>query len=82
MQMRGGSSFEVMPLLAYAIYATVGALYVYALVDCLRTPAARMRILPKAGWVVVMFLFPIAGAMAWRNLGTRPTPAEGRSSAA
>lgn len=29
-------------VLVYAIYVMVAALYVYALVDCIITPAARM----------------------------------------
>ncbi|MFF4901883.1 PLD nuclease N-terminal domain-containing protein [Streptomyces sp. NPDC001068] len=65
-------------LLVGAIYVMVGVLYIYALGDCVRTPAARMRMLPKAGWLIIMILFPILGAIAWRNLGKRAAPAEGR----
>ncbi|WP_445521224.1 PLD nuclease N-terminal domain-containing protein [Streptomyces sp. NEAU-174] len=64
--------------LVYTIYLIVGALYVYALVDCIRTPAPRIRLLPKAGWLIVMVLLPILGAIAWRNLGKRSTSAEDR----
>ncbi|MEU4091269.1 PLD nuclease N-terminal domain-containing protein [Streptomyces sp. NPDC026673] len=66
----------------YAIYVVVAALYVHALVDCVRTPAARVRMLPKAGWLVIMILFPVLGAIAWRSLGKRSAPVEGRPSAA
>ncbi|MDX2649689.1 PLD nuclease N-terminal domain-containing protein [Streptomyces sp. PA03-1a] len=66
----------------YAMYVIVAALYVYALVDCIRTPAARIRTLPKVGWLVIMVLFPIVGAIAWRNLGKRPAPVEVRPSTA
>ncbi|MFI8186883.1 PLD nuclease N-terminal domain-containing protein [Actinacidiphila glaucinigra] len=69
-------------VLVYAIYAIVAALYVYALVDCIRTPAAHIRMLPKIGWLVVMVLLPILGAIAWRNLGKRSAPVEGRPSTA
>ncbi|MET7308810.1 PLDc N-terminal domain-containing protein [Streptomyces sp. NPDC005571] len=68
--------------LVYAIYVIVAALYVYALVDCIRTPAARIRMLPKVGWLVIMGLFPILGAIGWRNLGKRSAPVEGRPSTA
>ncbi|POX62820.1 hypothetical protein C3492_14100 [Streptomyces sp. Ru62] len=64
--------------LVYAIYLMVAALYVYALVDCIRTPAPRIRILPKVGWLIIMVLFPILGAIAWRNLGRRSAYAEDR----
>ncbi|WP_326580443.1 PLD nuclease N-terminal domain-containing protein [Actinacidiphila glaucinigra] len=69
-------------VLVYAIYAIVAALYVYALVDCIKTPAAHIRMLPKIGWLVVMVLLPILGAIAWRNLGKRSAPVEGRPSTA
>ncbi|MFD5063077.1 PLDc N-terminal domain-containing protein [Streptomyces sp. NPDC058394] len=69
-------------VLVYAIYVIVAALYVYALVDCISTPAARIRMLPKVGWLVIMVLFPILGAIGWRNLGKRSAPVEGRPSTA
>ncbi|MGW9134489.1 hypothetical protein [Streptomyces sp. NPDC055681] len=40
-------------VLVYAIYAMAAALYVYALVDCIRTPAARIRMFPKVGWLAM-----------------------------
>ncbi|MFE0629283.1 PLD nuclease N-terminal domain-containing protein [Streptomyces sp. NPDC058864] len=68
------------PVLEYAMYALVAALYVYAVVDCVRTPDARIRMLPKTGWLVLMVLMPILGAIAWRNLGKRSLRAEGQPS--
>ncbi|MFF8830728.1 PLDc N-terminal domain-containing protein [Streptomyces sp. NPDC015131] len=59
-------------VLLVALYALVAALYLYALADCVRTPAPRVRVLPKAGWLVLMVLCPVLGAVAWRNLGKRP----------
>lgn len=67
-------------VLEYAIYAIIAVLYIYALVECIRTPEARIRILPKAGWLVIMVLTPLLGAIAWRNLGKRSLPVEGRPS--
>ncbi|MDX3263029.1 PLD nuclease N-terminal domain-containing protein [Streptomyces sp. MI02-2A] len=69
-------------LLVYATYLIVAVLYVYALVDCIRTPVSRIRMLPKAGWLIVMILFPVLGAIAWRNLGKRSAFAEDRTAAA
>ncbi|MEU9380724.1 PLD nuclease N-terminal domain-containing protein [Streptomyces sp. NPDC048279] len=69
-------------LLVGAIYVVVAVLYIYSLVDCVRTPAARIRMLPKAGWLIIMVLFPILGAIAWRNLGKRSAQAEGQPSTA
>ncbi|MEU7340211.1 PLD nuclease N-terminal domain-containing protein [Streptomyces sp. NPDC007074] len=60
----------------------VAALYAVALVDCIRTPAARMRLLPKVGWLAVLVLFPVLGAIGWRNLGKRSAPVKGRPSTA
>ncbi|MDX3073553.1 PLDc N-terminal domain-containing protein [Streptomyces sp. NPDC088354] len=68
-------------LLVYAIYLIVAALYVSAVVDCIRTPEARIRILPKAGWLAVLILFPVLGAVGWQNLGKRPAQAAGQPSA-
>ncbi|MDX2852343.1 PLDc N-terminal domain-containing protein [Streptomyces sp. PA03-3a] len=69
-------------VLVYAMYALVAALWVYALVDCIRTPAARIRVLPKIGWLLAMLLLPVLGAIAWRNVGKRSAPVEGRPSTA
>ncbi|WP_055588863.1 PLDc N-terminal domain-containing protein [Streptacidiphilus griseoplanus] len=69
-------------VLVFAIYVIVAGLYVYALVDCIRTPSARIRLLPKAGWLAIMVLFPILGAVFWRNLGKQSAPVEGRPSPA
>ncbi|HLT83019.1 MAG TPA: PLD nuclease N-terminal domain-containing protein [Phototrophicaceae bacterium] len=42
------------------------ALVVYALVDCVRSDDADMPVgLPKAVWVVLIVVFPGAGALAW-----------------
>ncbi|MFC9091097.1 PLDc N-terminal domain-containing protein [Streptomyces sp. NPDC057072] len=69
-------------LLVYAIYLIVAALYVFTLVDCIRTPVSRIRMMPKAGWLIIMVLFPVLGAIAWRNLGKRSAFAEDRMAAA
>lgn len=69
-------------LLVTVIYLIIAALYVYALVDCIRTPEAHMRFLPKVGWLIVLIMFPVLGAIGWRNLGKRSTRVEDQPSAA
>ncbi|MFE5143581.1 PLDc N-terminal domain-containing protein [Streptomyces fagopyri] len=69
-------------MLVYAIYVIVAVLYAYALVDCIRTPAGRMRLLPKVGWLAILVLFPVLGAIGWRNLGKQSAPVEARTSIA
>ncbi len=44
---------------------------IFALVDCARTEASRVRALPKAGWLAVILLFPVVGALLWLFLGKR-----------
>ena len=42
------------------------ALVVYALVDCVRSDDSDMPVgLPKAVWVILIIVFPGAGAVAW-----------------
>ncbi len=42
---------------------------VYALLDCLRTDATRVRVLPKSLWVVVIVLVILVGPLAWLATG-------------
>src|SRR5690625_7175888 len=42
------------------------ALVIYALVDCVRSDDEDMPVgLPKAIWVILIIVFPAAGAAAW-----------------
>ncbi|MFT4299233.1 MAG: PLDc N-terminal domain-containing protein [Aeromicrobium sp.] len=55
-----------------AILVAVGVvLVIYAFFDALATPSARIRLLPKALWVVVIVCLPVLGAVGWLLLGTR-----------
>ena len=47
-------------------------LTVYALIDCVQTPPAAVRSLPKAGWLVVILFVVAIGPITWLLLG-RPT---------
>ena len=44
-------------------------LTVYALIDCLQTPPAAVRSLPKAGWLVVIVFVVAVGPVAWLLVG-------------
>lgn len=63
-------------VLVIALYATVAALYLHTLVDCVRTPSSRMRFLPKTVWLLVLLWAPVLGGLTWLYLGRRPVSAE------
>lgn len=60
-------------------------LLVYALVDCIQTPAEAQRNLPKWAWIVLILVLPLIGSIAWlvagrpdrRRAGAVPWPATG-----
>ncbi|MCA0295408.1 MAG: PLD nuclease N-terminal domain-containing protein [Actinobacteria bacterium] len=57
-------------------------LLVFCLVDCILADQARVRNLPKWGWVVLMAVIPLIGCIAWLVAGRplrrpRPTPDAG-----
>lgn len=42
------------------------AIMVYALVDCVRTPESQAPSgVPKAGWILVIVVVPVLGAVGW-----------------
>jgi hypothetical protein len=64
------------------VYIAPLVLAVYALVDCIQTPDAEVRGLPKFGWIALIVLIWVVGPLAWliagRNRATRawlPFPA-------
>jgi hypothetical protein len=42
---------------------------VYSLIECARTSSADMRGLRKGGWIAVILLLPLLGALLWLFLG-------------
>ncbi|MBB6404817.1 PLD nuclease N-terminal domain-containing protein [Arthrobacter sp. AZCC_0090] len=52
--------------------------YVYGLVDVIRTDRRSTRGISKPAWIIVVILLPILGAILWFILGrpynSRPTP--------
>ena len=45
------------------------ALYIYFIIDVLRTPRGTTRNLPKWLWLVIVVLVPIIGGLLWWGLG-------------
>ena len=44
-------------------------LLVYALIDCIQTPEASVRNLPRWGWLILILLIPYVGPIAWLFAG-------------
>ena len=53
------------------LYGAVLVLSLYALIDCILTPGAETRTLPKWLWLVVVVIVPVLGPVGWL-LGGRP----------
>ncbi|MBT1001281.1 PLDc N-terminal domain-containing protein [Paenarthrobacter sp. DKR-5] len=45
------------------------ALFVYGLVDCIRTDHRDVRAISKTAWIVVMVVLPVLGAVMWLIFG-------------
>lgn len=45
------------------------ALWIWALIDVIRTPDEQQRSLPKPAWFFIVLLFSALGAMAWIAFG-------------
>jgi hypothetical protein len=52
---------------------------VYALIDCLRTPDAEVRNLPKLVWAAFIVIFWLLGAVAWLLFGRPRGGGSGRT---
>lgn len=52
------------------------AVYIYFVIDVLRTPRGETRSLPKFVWLLVVVLVPLLGGLLWLALG-RVWPAPG-----
>lgn len=52
------------------------ALYIYFILDVLRTPRGETRSLPKFVWLLLVILIPLLGGVIWLALG-RVWPAPG-----
>ncbi len=45
------------------------ALYIYFIIDVLRTPRGETRSLPKYVWLLLVVLIPLLGGLFWLALG-------------
>jgi hypothetical protein len=51
------------------------AVYVYTIVDAALRDRARVRLLPKPVWLLVVVLLPLLGSLLWFALGRGRGPA-------
>ncbi|KSU78594.1 Phospholipase_D-nuclease N-terminal [Pseudarthrobacter enclensis] len=61
-------------LLRVALAVAVLVIFVYGLVDVIRTDGRLTRGISKPAWIVVMIILPVLGAILWLLIG-RPRPA-------
>ena len=45
------------------------AVYIYFVIDVIRTPRGEVRSLPKVVWLLVVVFVPIVGGLLWLGLG-------------
>ena len=45
------------------------AVYIYFIIDVLRTPSGQTRSLPRFVWLLVVVLIPLLGGLLWLALG-------------
>ncbi|MFD3546184.1 PLD nuclease N-terminal domain-containing protein [Streptomyces sp. NPDC058655] len=53
------------------------ALTIYTFIDCLNTPEAEVKHLPKVVWVIIILLFSIVGPVVWLFAGKKRTAVAG-----
>lgn len=58
-----------MAKLLFALAVVGFVIWVFTIVDCLRTDESRVRGLPKTAWVFVAILLPIIGGVLWFLIG-------------
>jgi hypothetical protein len=56
-------------MLRVLFYAIPLVLAIYAIIDCLQTPARELRGLPRVAWLVLILLFPVIGSVVWLFIG-------------
>lgn len=58
-----------MAKLLFALSVVGFVVWVYTLVDCIRTDESRVRGLPKIVWVFVVIALPLIGSVLWFLIG-------------
>jgi hypothetical protein len=62
-------------LFRVALAVAVLAIFVYGLVDVIRTDGRQARGISKPAWIIVMIILPVLGAVLWLLIGRpRGTP--------
>ena len=64
-------------VLILAVVAVV-VVTVFTLIDCALTEAYRVRALPRALWLLLILLVPVAGPFLWWTIGRAPYSSERR----
>lgn len=58
-----------MAKLLFALSVLGVCVWIYTLIDCIRTDESRARGLPKAMWVILLILLPLVGSALWFTIG-------------
>jgi hypothetical protein len=58
-----------MAKLLFAISVVGFVVWVYTLIDCIRTDDSRARGLPKIVWIFVVIALPLIGSVLWFTIG-------------
>lgn len=66
-----------MAKLLFAISVVGFVVWVYTLIDCIRTDDSRARGLPKIVWVFVVIALPLIGSVLWFTIGKERTARPG-----
>lgn len=53
----------------------VAIAWIYSLVTCVLTPENEIRGIPKWGWLILIVLLPLLGAVLWIGVGRERRPA-------
>jgi hypothetical protein len=56
-------------MLRLILFLAVIGVTIYAVIDCLRTPEAQVKALPKAIWIVAILFAPLLGGVLWLVTG-------------
>ncbi|MEV6191078.1 hypothetical protein AB0M19_01630 [Streptomyces sp. NPDC051920] len=60
-------------LLSLALIALAAAIWLWGLIDCARTPADRVRFVPRVLWLLFLFNGSVVATLAWVYFGKKPT---------
>jgi Phospholipase_D-nuclease N-terminal len=58
-----------MAKLLFALSVVGFVVWVYTLIDCIRTDESRARGLPKVVWIFVVIALPLVGSVLWFAIG-------------